>query len=155
MPQGLHTFQFRNPRFLLMYPALQFAPDEMAKPDGSLSLPYVAGSLRRAGYDVRILDVSVGDTEDRLEDTFYKTTFLPSGLIRCGLPVERLAKKIADFDVIGVSSIFTTQTTMALTLSSCPKRRTPLSKSRKPFAGNAIWRESRELPTATPRARRS
>jgi radical SAM superfamily enzyme YgiQ (UPF0313 family) len=108
-----------------MYPALQFAPDEMAKPDGSLSLPYVAGALRRAGYDVKILDVSVGDEEDRLEDTFYKTTFLPSGLIRCGLSKERLAKKIADYDVIGVSSIFTTQTTMVLELTRLAKELDP------------------------------
>src|SRR5882672_2063872 len=108
-----------------MYPALQFAPDEMAKPDGSLSLPYVAGALRRAHYDVRILDVSVGDAEDRLEDTFYNSKFLPSGLIRCGLAMDRLASKIADFDVIGVSSIFTTQTTMVLELTRFVKKFDP------------------------------
>lgn len=99
-----------------MYSALQFGPEEMAKPDGSLSLPYVAGALRRAHYDVKILDVSVGDDDDRLEDTFFKTSRLPSGLIRCGLPLEKVAGKIADFDVIGISSIFTTQTSMVLEL---------------------------------------
>ena len=89
MRSGLNALRFRDPRFLLMYSALQFGPEEQAKPDGSLSLPYVAGALRRAGYAVSILDVSVGGPDDRLEDTFFKTTLLPSGLIRCGLPPDR------------------------------------------------------------------
>ena len=41
---------------------------------------------------------------------------LSSGLIRCGMPPHRIAAAIAEFDVIGVSSIFTTQTTMVLDL---------------------------------------
>lgn len=116
MRAALDSIRIANPRFLLCYSALQFGPEEMAKPDGSLSLPYVAGALRRAGYDVKILDVSVGDADDRLEDTFFKTTRLPSGLIRCGMSPERVAKVVGDYDVIGISSIFTTQTTMVLDL---------------------------------------
>jgi radical SAM superfamily enzyme YgiQ (UPF0313 family) len=99
-----------------MYSPLQFGPEEMAKPDGSLSLPYLAGSLRRAGYEVKILDVSVGDKGDPIQDSFFNTTLLPSGLIRCGMTPEAIEKKIRDFDVIGVSSIFTTQTSMVLEL---------------------------------------
>src|SRR5439155_6090175 len=116
MARGLNGYRCQDPTFLLMYSALQFGPEEQAKPDGSLSLPYVAGALRRAGYAVSILDVSVGGPDDRLEDTFFKTTLLPSGLIRCGLPPDRIADAIVDYDVIGVSSIFTTQTTMVLDL---------------------------------------
>lgn len=116
MRLALDQIRKHDPKFLLMYSALQFGPEEMAKPDGSLSLPYVAGALRRAGYPVQILDVSVGGADDRLEDTFFKTTLLPSGLIRCGLPPERIAQAIEDADVIGISSIFTTQTTMVLDL---------------------------------------
>lgn len=116
MASGPNGYRYKDPKFLLMYSALQFAPEEQAKPDGSLSLPYVAGALRRAGYAVSILDVSVGGPEDRLSDTFFRTTLLPSGLIRCGLPPERIAKAIADYDVVGVSSIFTTQTSMVLEL---------------------------------------
>src|SRR5947209_3197169 len=110
MAHLLDCIRYNNPRFLLMYSALQFGPEEMAKPDGSLSLPYLAGALREAGYEVKILDVSVGDDDQPLEETFFRTEFLPSGLIRCGMSREQIAKKIADFDVIGVSSIFTTQT---------------------------------------------
>lgn len=113
---GLNAIRIKEPRFLLMYSALQFGPEEMAKPDGSLSLPYIAGALRRAHYDVQILDVSVGGEQDQLEDTFFKTTLMPSGLIRCGMSPARIAASIADFNVIGVSSIFTTQTSMVLEL---------------------------------------
>ena len=125
MSQKLDAIRYRNPRFLLMYSALQFAPEEMAKPDGSLSLPYLAGALRKAGYDVKILDVSVGDSDQTLEQTFFNTTLLPSGLIRCGMAPRHIAHKIGDFDVIGVSSIFTTQTTMVLDLIRLVKQVAP------------------------------
>jgi anaerobic magnesium-protoporphyrin IX monomethyl ester cyclase len=110
----LNSMRCQNPSFLLLYSPLQFGREEMAKPDGSLSLPYVAGSLRRAGYDVNILDVSVGADEDELKDTFFHPTVLPSGLLRVGMSHERIAEEIADYDVIGISSIFTTQTSMVL-----------------------------------------
>ncbi|HYR43007.1 MAG TPA: cobalamin B12-binding domain-containing protein, partial [Terriglobia bacterium] len=116
MKTKIDCLRYRNPRFLLMYSALQFGPEEMAKPDGSLSLPYLAGALRAAGYDVKILDVSVGDEDQPLNETFFRTELLPSGLIRCGMAWDKVARKIADFDVIGISSIFTTQTTMVLDL---------------------------------------
>lgn len=122
---ALNAFQFRNPKFLLMYSALQFGPEEMAKPDGSLSLPYLAGAIRDAGYDVKILDVSVGDKDDPIEESFFNTKMLPSGLIRCGMKPEQIARQIADFDVIGVSSIFTTQTTMVLDLIRLAKQTHP------------------------------
>src|SRR3954469_10486121 len=114
MLRFLDALHCKHPKFLLMYSALQFGPEEMAKPDGSLSLPYLAGALREAGYGVKILDVSVGDVDESIEDTFFRTTSLPSGLIRCGMSEAQIARKAADFDVIGVSSIFTTQTTMVL-----------------------------------------
>lgn len=105
-----------QPSFLLMYSALQFAPEEMAKPDGSLSLPYLAGALGEAGYDVDILDVSVGNDADDVKETFFSTSQLSSGLIRCGMSRERIEQEVSKYDVIGVSSIFTTQTSMVLDL---------------------------------------
>ena len=125
MTLSLDAFRRRDPRFLLAYSALQFGPDEIAKPDGSLSLTYLAGALRGAGYDVKILDVSVGDDDQPLSETFFNTKLLPSGLIRCGMDWERVAEKIADFDVVGVSSIFTTQTTMVLDLIRFVKKVDP------------------------------
>ena len=121
----LDAFRFSQPRFMLMYSALQFGPEEMAKPDGSLSLPYLAGAIRRAGYDVKILDVSVGDKDEPLEDSFFNTHMMGTGLIRCGMPPEKIVQKMADFNVIGVSSIFTTQTTMVLDLIRLAKQADP------------------------------
>src|SRR3990170_8192573 len=106
----------REPRFLLMYSPLQFAPQDTVKPDGSLSLPYIGGALRDAGFEVSLLDASVGTEHDDLKDTFFRPVKLPSGLIRVGMSRERLAAEIADYDVIGISSIFTMQTTMILDL---------------------------------------
>lgn len=112
----LKNYQVRNPRFLLLYSPLQFSPGELAKPDGSLSLAYLAGALREAGYEVKILDCTVGDEQCDLQDTFYRSTPLPSGLIRVGLSPAGILERVAGYDVIGVSSIFTPQTSMVLEL---------------------------------------
>lgn len=125
MKSRLDDFSFSNPRFLLMYSALQFGPEEMAKPDGSLSLPYLAGAIRRAGYDVKILDVSVGDDDQPIEESFFNTKMMDTGLIRCGMETEEIVRRIEAFDVIGVSSIFTTQTSMVLDLIRLAKRTDP------------------------------
>lgn len=114
MSHRLNTFRCNQPKFLLLYSPLQFGEGEIAKPDGSLSLAYVAGALREAGYEVQILDCSVGDTDCDLKDSFFRSTVLPSGLYRVGISPEAIVRKAADFDVIGVSSIFCPQTTMVL-----------------------------------------
>jgi radical SAM superfamily enzyme YgiQ (UPF0313 family) len=106
----------RHPKFLLLYSPLQFSPGELAKPDGSLSLAYLAGALREAGYEVKIIDCSVGDESSDLQDTFFRTSPLASGLIRVGMSADSILKKAAEYDVIGVSSIFTPQTSMVLDL---------------------------------------
>jgi anaerobic magnesium-protoporphyrin IX monomethyl ester cyclase len=112
----LGRIRVRAPRFLLLYPPLQFAPGEVAKPDGSLSLTYLAGALRNAGYEVRILDCAVGPEDSPLQDSFLNVTPLPSGLRRVGMPVEAILAVAASYDAIGLSSIFTPQTTACLDL---------------------------------------
>lgn len=106
----------RDPRFLLLYSPLQFAPKDTVKPDGSLSLPYIAGALREAGFEVKILDTCVGNKKDHLKDTFYHPVRLSSGLIRVGMSRARIAEEVEGYDVIGVTSIFTFQTSMVLEL---------------------------------------
>lgn len=86
----------------------------MAKPDGSLSLAYLAGALREAGYAVKILDCCVGDEECDLQDSFFRASPLASGLVRVGVSPESILKTAEQFDVIGISSIFTPQTAMVL-----------------------------------------
>lgn len=104
----------RNPRFLLIYSPLQFAPNEMAKPDGSLGLLYLAGALRHAGFEVKILDISVGNEKDDLKDTFFNPRPLKSGLLRVGMSHERILEEVRDYNIIGISSIFTPQSSMVL-----------------------------------------
>ncbi len=125
MLRDLNRVSCPSPRFLLMYPALQFGPIEMAKPDGSLGLPYLAGSLRRAGYDVDILDVAVGLEEDSLESNFLRPTMLPSGLRRCGITLERVGQIARNYDVLGIGSTFTPQATMAFELAGYLKATFP------------------------------
>ncbi len=103
-----------DPSFLLLYSPLQFGKEEMAKPDGSLSLPYLAGALRDAGFQVALLDISVGSDKDDLKDTFFNPVALPNGLFRLGMSENRVLEEAARYDVIGISSIFTAQTRMVL-----------------------------------------
>lgn len=114
MSHPLDAIRCRDPRTLLLYSPLQFMPGETTKPDGSLGLVYLAGAVRRAGYDVRILDCSVGDEHNTLEETFFRQTRMPSGLFRIGLAPEAILAAVEAWDIIGVSSVFTTQSTGAL-----------------------------------------
>jgi radical SAM superfamily enzyme YgiQ (UPF0313 family) len=118
-------FRFSAPRFLLLYPPLQFAPGEVAKPDGSLSLAYVAGALRRAGYEVRILDCAVGANHQPLEQTFFNVIPARNGLRRVGLAMDRILEIAASYDVIGLSSIFTPQTSPCLQVAEAIREALP------------------------------
>src|SRR5262245_4783610 len=114
-----------DPSFLLLYSPLQFGKNEMAKPDGSLSLPYLAGALRDAGFEVQLLDISVGNAKDELKDTFFNPLALPSGMFRLGMSESRVLEEAARHDVICISSIFTAQTRMVLDTVRLIKREFP------------------------------
>ena len=98
-----------GPRFLLMYPPMAFWPDDSAKPDGSLGLLYIAGALRSRGYDVELLDAVVGPPEAPLEDTFYRVEQLPDGRARIGMTQEAILAAVRDFDVVGLTNLYTAQ----------------------------------------------
>lgn len=102
-----------EPRFLMMYSPQRFDVNLGAvKPEGSLGLLYLAAALRDAKFDVLVLDCCVGNERYSLEETFYRQILLPNGMVRVGLAPEAILKEVADFDVIGISSIFTPQTRM-------------------------------------------
>lgn len=103
-------------RVLLLYPPLQFAAGAVPKPDGSLSLPYLAGELRRRGHEVAILDCTVGRDGDDLSETFDRREPLTSGLVRVGMSDERIVREVAGWDAVGITSIFTPQSARALAL---------------------------------------
>jgi anaerobic magnesium-protoporphyrin IX monomethyl ester cyclase len=104
----------RDVRVLLLSPPLQTHEWLTNKPNAGLAYPNLAGALRDHGVDVRIFDASVGDDDDPLEEMFAHPTLLPSGFLRTGVSDERILQVAADYDIIGMSSIFTDQETIAL-----------------------------------------
>ncbi len=106
----------KEPKVLLVYPPLQFMPQEAPRPDGGLGLLYLAGALEDAGIEVDVIDATLGDENHDLEATFYRRVEQDNGLIRIGLSFEEIAALVADrgYNVVGIHSNFTPQTRMAL-----------------------------------------
>ena len=101
-------------RVLLLYPPNQSAAGTVCKPNGSLAYPCLGGALREHGVEVRVFDACVGDGADPLGDIFANPTPLPSGFLRTGVSDQRILDVVADYDIIGITSIFTDQETMVL-----------------------------------------
>ena len=102
-----------EPKFLLMYSPQTFDKRFGAiKPEGSLGLIYLASALRNKDFEVSILDASVGNDKYTLEETFFNEKIQPSGLVRVGMSIKDILSEVVDYDVIGISSIFTAQTRM-------------------------------------------
>jgi radical SAM superfamily enzyme YgiQ (UPF0313 family) len=112
-----------QPKILLVYPPNQLMAIETPRPDGSLGPLYLAGALRNAGYEVDLLDASVGSNEDKLSDTFHNRVLLPNGLTRIGMTPDRLREYFSqgNYDIVGISSNFTPQTNVALEVARIAK----------------------------------
>jgi anaerobic magnesium-protoporphyrin IX monomethyl ester cyclase len=105
----------REGRVLLLYPPVQTTAGQVCKPNASLAYPNLAGALRDHGVDVRIYDACVGDDDDPFEGMFDNPQPLPSGYVRIGAADdERILSVVADYDIVGITSIFTDQETMVL-----------------------------------------
>jgi len=103
-----------EPKFLLMYgPQIFDKRFGAIKPEGSLGLIYLASSLRNKDFEVSVLDASVGNDSYTLEETFFNEKIQPNGLVRIGMNIKDILSEVVDYDVIGISSIFTAQTRMA------------------------------------------
>ena len=60
-----------KPRFILLYPPQHFDPRFGAvKPDGALGLLYLASALRNGNFDVKVVDLSVGEQLSKLDEVF-------------------------------------------------------------------------------------
>jgi anaerobic magnesium-protoporphyrin IX monomethyl ester cyclase len=106
----------RDVRVLLLYPPNQSLPGTICKPNGSLAYPSLGGALRKNGIEVGLYDACVGNDSDDLMEAFYNSPReLPTGLIRTGVSNERILAEVEDYDIIGLTSIFTEQETMVLT----------------------------------------
>lgn len=109
-----------------MYAPAQNLPGTVCKPQGALAHLYNAGTLIQNGFEVAIFDACVGDPKkDDLQKTFYRSTKLPSGLLRTGVADERILEEAADFDIIGFTSIFSNQERMVLATMRLIRRTFP------------------------------
>lgn len=117
--------RIKDPRFLLVFPPMQFAKDEMVRPDGTLALPYLDASLTHAGFYSQILDMSIGTDADCLEDTFYNKKPISENLSCIGMSEERILQEIEKYDVIAVTSIFTQQTSRCFEIANLVKKNFP------------------------------
>ncbi|MBU2575474.1 B12-binding domain-containing radical SAM protein [Patescibacteria group bacterium] len=117
----------QDPKVLLIYPPNQLMDIEIPRPGGTLSLLYLAGALRDADIEVNLLDATVGSESDSLQDTFFRRVMQPNGLTRIGMSAGQLRAYFekGKYDIIGISSIFTSQTRMALQVARIAKQVNP------------------------------
>jgi radical SAM superfamily enzyme YgiQ (UPF0313 family) len=114
-----------DPKVTLLYPPNQTLEGYMCKPNGSLAYPNLGGALIAMGVEVEVFDACVGNARDDLEEVFYRSRELPSGLHRTGVSDERILQEVADADVVGLTSIFTAQETMVLNTAKLIKAASP------------------------------
>ncbi|HYD49735.1 MAG TPA: hypothetical protein VEB21_15370, partial [Terriglobales bacterium] len=115
----------KNPRFVLAYPPQQYARTEQIRPDATLAIAYLDSALSAAGYESRIVDMSLGTDRDRLADTFYREVELPNGLVRIGMSAERILEEVRHCDVVALSSVFTQQTSRCFEVAELIKQAYP------------------------------
>lgn len=108
----------------LLYPPQQTHPNVEPKPEGALAYPSLGAALIEAGHECVVFDACVGNDRDSL-DCFYTSTDLPSGLKRTGVSEARILEEVADCDIVGITSIFTAQETMALETGRLIKENLP------------------------------
>ena len=112
-------------KVLLLYPPEQQWPGNIVKPNGSLAYPYLGGALRDIGVETYVYDATVGDHNDNTDKFFGRPTKLPSGKLRTGVSDERILEVASNYDVIGITSIFSQQEAMALHCAKIIKKKFP------------------------------
>lgn len=116
----------RSIKILLAEPPNRFPADAQLRPNGSLGPMYIAGALRAAGFEVQFLDATVGLNAHSLKNTFYnKSQPDEKGLVRIGMSEQLIVKVVKNYELIGVTSIFTPQTAEALRFGYIVKQANP------------------------------
>ena len=112
---------------ILIYPPNQLMDIETPRPDGSLGPLYLASSLEKVGFEVDILDASVGGPEDSLKKTFYRNIKQSNGLTMIGMSFIEIANYVKknNYEFVGITSNFTPQTNMALQTAKTIKETIP------------------------------
>ena len=116
-------------KVLLLYPPLQFMPQEAPRPDGGLGLLYLAGALEDAGVGVDVVDAVLGPEQMDLENSFYRQECQSSGLTRVGMSFDDISELVAagGYNIVGIHSNFTPQTKMVLQTAAAVKQARPNS----------------------------
>ena len=117
----------KNLKGILIYPPNQLMDIETPRPDGSLGPLYLASELERRGYEIDILDASVGGKNQTLQDTFYRRIKQENGLTRIGMDFSEIAEFVVGgkYDFVGISSNFTPQTNMVFKTAGAIKKAAP------------------------------
>src|SRR5262249_36308207 len=64
--------------------------------------------------EVSILDACSGNNHHPLKESFFRQEALPNGLLRIGMSSDAIAREMQNYDVIGITSIFTAQTSRVM-----------------------------------------
>ena len=115
----------KEPKIMLINPAMEILPEgQNMRSSLGLGPLCVAGALVEENVPVKIFDMIMGDNDELLSKSFYNHQTLPHGNIRVGISLEDMIEKIDEFkpNIIGVSSIFTEQTDMALEVAEAVKK---------------------------------
>jgi len=117
----------KNLKGLLIYPPNQLMDIETPRPDGSLGPLYLASELEKKGYEIDILDASVGGKNQTLEDTFYRRIKQENGLTRIGMNFSEIAEFVANgkYGFVGITSNFTPQTNIVFKTAKAIKEADP------------------------------
>ena len=118
-------FCMREIKILFLYPPEQSWPNTMVKPNGSLAYPYLGGALRDIGVESYVYDACVGNDDDNLNNFFYKSSSLSSGMVRTGVSDDRILEIANDYDAVGITSIFSQQETQVLHCAKIIKKKFP------------------------------
>ena len=90
-------------KILLINPSNTIAKDSVRRLTTPLGLLYVGASLKKEGYEVKIIDSPCEGYENTISNK--------SGYITYGLPDEDLKERIREYkpDIVGITSMFTAQ----------------------------------------------
>ena len=116
------NFYKKNLRVLVIEATNQLAPQEKARPQGTLGPAYIVGSLRKHGIETDYLDATVGQEGRDLKETFYQKKELENGNIRYGISPDEFPEIFSHYDIVATSSIFTFQTRMHFEIGNIVKK---------------------------------
>lgn len=118
----------KEEKVMLISPAMEIlAQGQNMRAGMGLAPINLAGELDALGIETKVLDMSVGDETDTIEESYENYLELPHGNIRVGISVDNLLTKIEKFSptIVGVSGIYTEQTDTTIEIAKAVKEHFP------------------------------